>query len=74
MTTRAVWSNEKCWRRMLEAMVRVFANDHGQDLIEYALLCGFVTLGVILAATSVGQTVNAIYSGVGTGVASIPSP
>ncbi len=49
-------------------------DDSGQDLIEYALLCGFVTLGVILAATSVGQTVNAIYSGVGTGVASIPSP
>ena len=49
-------------------------DDSGQDLIEYALLCGFVTLGVVLAATTLGQTVNTIYSGVGTGVASIPSP
>ena len=49
-------------------------DDRGQDLIEYALLCGFVTLGVVIAATNLGSAVNGIFSAVGHAVASVPGP
>ena len=62
-------------RADLVAFVRNLARDErGQDLIEYGLLCGFITLGVVLAATNVGTTVNGIYGGVSTQVAAIPAP
>ena len=59
---------------MRDLLERFIADDRGQDLIEYALLCGFVTLGVVLAATNLGSAVNNIFVGVGRGVASVPSP
>jgi Flp pilus assembly pilin Flp len=49
-------------------------DDRGQDLIEYALLCGFVTLGVVLAVTNLGAAVNGIFGGIDTQVAAIPAP
>lgn len=59
---------------MRQLIQRFMADDGGQDLIEYALLCGFVTLGVVLATTNLGSAVNGLFAGVGTGVASIPAP
>ena len=59
---------------MRQLIQRFMADDGGQDLIEYALLCGFITLGVVLATTNLGSAVNGIFTGVGTGVASIPAP
>ena len=62
-------------RAVLMALARDLARDEcGQDLIEYGLLCGFITLGVVLAATNLGTTLNGIYGGVGTQVAAIPGP
>ena len=49
-------------------------DERGQDLIEYALLCGFITLGVVLATTNLGSAVNGLFGGVGTQVAAIPAP
>ena len=49
-------------------------DERGQDLIEYGLLCGFITLGVVLAATNLGNATNGIYGGIGTQMASIPAP
>ena len=49
-------------------------DDRGQDLIEYALLCGFVTLGVIMAATNLGLATNGIYSNIDTQMATVPAP
>ena len=55
------------------ALLRQFVgDDRGQDLIEYGLLCGFVTLGVVLAATNLGVTVNGIYGGIDTQMAAVP--
>lgn len=57
------------------ALLRDFVQDErGQDLIEYALLCGFITLGVVLAATNLGNATNGIYGGIGTQMATIPAP
>ena len=62
-------------RRVMTGLLRDLAQDEcGQDLIEYGLLAGFITLGVVLAATNLGTAVNGIYGGVGTQVAAIPGP
>ena len=49
-------------------------DDGGQDLIEYALLAGFVSLIVVAVVTNLGTTVNGIYGGIQTQVGAIPGP
>ncbi len=43
-------------------------DDRGQDLIEYALLSGFISLIVVLTVTNLGQTLDGLYSGVAGGL------
>ena len=43
---------------------RLFHNEDGQDLIEYALLAAFISLVAIAAITGVGTGVNNIYNGI----------
>jgi pilus assembly protein Flp/PilA len=57
-------------RRMLG---RLIAEDDGQDLIEYALLAGFISLVAIAAVTLVGQGVNNVFGGVKSKVDTIPT-
>lgn len=52
-----------------------FVNDEsGQDLIEYALLAGFISLVAVVAITNVGTGVNLVYGGINTQVGLIPTP
>ena len=52
-----------------------FVNDEsGQDLIEYALLAGFISLVAVVAITNVGTSVNSVYGGLNTQVGLIPTP
>ena len=53
-------------------LLTLVRDDRGQDLIEYALLAGFVSLIVVAVVTNLGVTVNGIYSGIDTQVAAIP--
>jgi pilus assembly protein Flp/PilA len=57
-------------------MRTVFQNlvskEEGQDLIEYALLAGFISLVAVLAITNVGVGVNNVYNGIDTQVKAIP--
>lgn len=46
--------------------------DSGQDLIEYALLAGFISLVAVAAITSVGTNVNVVYGGLEEQVSAIP--
>lgn len=50
----------------------LFANlirdESGQDLIEYALLAGFISLVAVVAITNVGAGVNTVYGNVDTQV------
>ena len=51
---------------------RFVRDDEGQDLIEYALLAGFISLVAVVAITSVGTGVNTVYANVESQVAAIP--
>jgi pilus assembly protein Flp/PilA len=46
--------------------------ESGQDLIEYALLAGFISLVAVVAITNVGSGVNLVYKNIDTQVKAIP--
>ncbi len=58
---------------MKSLMVRFMREDQGQDLIEYALLAGFISLVAVLAITNVGTGVNAVYTNIDSQVKAIPA-
>jgi pilus assembly protein Flp/PilA len=47
--------------------------ENGQDLIEYALLAGFISLVAVVAITNVGTGVNAVYNNIDGQVQKIPA-
>ena len=47
---------------------RFVREDAGQDLIEYALLAGLISLVCVVAITSVGSKVNVLYGKVVTAI------
>ena len=51
--------------------LRAFArNDEAQDLIEYALLVGLISLVAVAAITAAGGSVNQIFTSIGAALAS----
>ncbi|PYR29753.1 MAG: Flp family type IVb pilin [Acidobacteria bacterium] len=48
--------------------MRLFAQfvsrEDGQDLIEYALLAGFISLAAVAAITTIGTALNTLYTNV----------
>lgn len=40
---------------------RLLADADGQDLIEYGLLVGLITLAAFLTVTAVGTTINGLF-------------
>ena len=61
-------------QHLANTLLALVRDDGGQDLIEYALLAGFVSLLVVAVVTNLGVAVNGIYSGIDTQVALIPAP
>lgn len=57
---------------MKNLLIRFVRDDQGQDLIEYALLAGFISLVAVTAITNVGSGVNTVYGNINQQVASIP--
>ncbi len=57
----------------MSLMTRLFREDSGQDLIEYALLAAFISLTSTAFITSIGSRVNQWYQGYGATIATIPS-
>ena len=59
-------------------MNKLFKNfvqdESGQDLIEYALLAGFISLVAVVSITNVGTGVNTVYGNIDGQVQAIPSP
>ena len=47
-------------------------DETGQDLIEYAMLAGFISLIAITSITAIGTRVNFWYEGYANTVATIP--
>ena len=50
-------------RNLILSMVR---SEEGQDLIEYGLLIGIITLAALTAIRSIGPTVNGYFTGLDT--------
>jgi pilus assembly protein Flp/PilA len=49
---------------MKNLIARFVRDEQGQDLIEYALLAGFISLAVVTAVTNVGTALNTLYGNV----------
>ncbi len=50
----------------MQLLDRLVRNTDGQDLIEYALLAGFISLVAITAITNVGSALNGVWGSVDT--------
>ena len=50
---------------------RLVCDDRGQDLIEYALLAGFIALVSIAGVTIVGTQLNLTYTAIGAQIAAL---
>lgn len=57
---------------MKNLLVRFVHEDEGQDLIEYALLGGFVSLVAATGAALVGTGLNTWYTGLGGTIGGMP--
>ena len=57
---------------MVHLFSRLLREEQGQDLIEYALLAGFISLVAVAAITQVGTGVNSVYNNINSQVAAIP--
>ena len=53
---------------MKNLIARFVRDEQGQDLIEYALLAGFISLAVVTAVTNVGTALDGLYDNVETKV------
>jgi pilus assembly protein Flp/PilA len=58
---------------MTALFMRFVREEQGQDLIEYALLAGFISLVAVTGITAVGTGVNGVYNNINTQIGSIPS-
>jgi len=47
---------------------RIVREEQGQDLIEYALLAGLISIASILAITTLGTSIQSKFTDVGTSV------
>lgn len=55
--------------KLLHRAFRLARNEEGQDLIEYALLVGLISLVAVAAITAAGGSVNTIFTNIGTALA-----
>lgn len=53
---------------MKQLFNRFVREEAGQDLIEYALLAGFISLAAVAAITAVGTALTTLYNNVETQV------
>jgi Flp pilus assembly pilin Flp len=47
---------------MTQMMRRLILDDEGQDLVEYALLTGFVALATLAGVNALGTAINQAYA------------
>ncbi|MGC8882702.1 MAG: Flp family type IVb pilin [Bryobacteraceae bacterium] len=46
----------------MELLKNFWKEEEGQDLIEYALLLGFISLAVVTAITGMSKSLNSLYA------------
>ena len=47
---------------MTELLRRLITDDEGQDLVEYALLTGFVAIATLAGVNALGNAINTAYT------------
>jgi Flp pilus assembly pilin Flp len=52
-------------------LMRLWAEEQGQDLVEYALFVAAVGLALIATVNNLSQGIASLYSSIATGLASI---
>lgn len=57
-------SFDVAWRPSLLA----FSDESGQDLAEYAVQIGLITLVVTVAVTSLGQVIASVFGSIGSNI------
>ena len=50
----------------MELLKRFWKEEEGQDLVEYALLLGFISLALITALSEMQSALNTVYSSTAT--------
>jgi Flp pilus assembly pilin Flp len=56
---------------MKQLLLRLWREDDGQDLVEYALIVAAVGLALIVTVNQLSQAVVSLYSSITQGLASI---
>jgi pilus assembly protein Flp/PilA len=59
--------------KLIDRIVKFAKNEEAQDLIEYALLVGLISLVAVAALTATGTNVNAIFQAIQGKLASASS-
>jgi pilus assembly protein Flp/PilA len=54
---------------LVKRAIRFVRNEEAQDLIEYALLVGLISLVAVAAITAAGGSINTIFTNIGTKLA-----
>jgi pilus assembly protein Flp/PilA len=57
---------------MKSLFVRLMCEDEGQDLIEYGLLVGVITIGAITAITAIGPRVASYFTSLNAALPATP--
>jgi Flp pilus assembly pilin Flp len=57
---------------MKKLITRLLVSDDGQDLIEYGLLVGVITIGAIVAITAIGPRVAGYFTSLNTALPATP--
>ena len=57
---------------MKEKFIRFFKDEEGIETVEYALIAALIAIAIIIGATFLGDTVNNVYSTVGSVVSTYP--
>jgi Flp pilus assembly pilin Flp len=47
---------------MTSLLVRLITEEHGQDLVEYALLTAAVSVATVLGIAALGSAINSVYT------------
>ncbi|WP_373563427.1 Flp family type IVb pilin [Pigmentiphaga litoralis] len=56
---------------MMQAIARFLKEEDGATAIEYGLIAGLVSLGIILALTALGGSLDGLFKRISTKVTSI---
>ncbi len=51
---------ERLWKKILE--LAIWKDQHGQDMVEYALLAGFITIAAGALFPPIDQSISTIFS------------